>query len=360
VSSTVSLHYGNSTEFREWDPSVIKNISPAEVEFKNSFESLDVSQVACRFNEYLKPYFDLFDISELDISVSSRIGVSDFIAEAYSFSYDNSDGAVVFSEHGAHSVKTYFSNDLATRGEEGNNITLARIAIEYFVMKVLGGLCHAIGNASFEKFSYTGAVSSEDLQEYAGEVLYMTFASRLSSFTLELVLPYSLVRHLNETSSRKIPYKNVTSADLKGAIEPLRYSVPIYTFEVPPGDLIDYLQADAIIMFEEYSLTKVSPVFLNQTHEAYAQVMRCQGNFLLCYTDEKHDELIKTNALHTKVQVVLIDEKAAPEDLLILTKCYKTRTEISSKVYLEISGEIVATGMLGYINDTLSVKVLST
>ncbi len=363
MNTRVSLNSTKGSSFEPWDPSTFGSISSEFLAGENNFSCLNVSALVTDFRSDMIKFFTSFGAHETQIKVRCRNGISDVAERGFGFIVDGADGMVLLSGAGVDKISGIFGNsNLPSNAESASRISFSEVALEYFIMKTIQSLCASGNNELKYKLVFTGETAHADFQEYKGEVLSLSFTFGTDCFTVDVVLPQPLVSFYKNGGVVILPYLNTSLETFAKTDQLLRYTVPLFNFWVHPGELLEYLQVGSVIVLEQESISNVRHVFLNLEQKAIGKIMCSEEYFLVDYTSGEDLALEDQTSIEqdgTRVQVVLIDEVVHISELSSAPKYYKTKTPVSSVVQLVISGEVVAKGTLGFIDQKVGIHIIS-
>lgn len=361
-----SLHYGNISEFIEWRSDSLKNISPLEVQLKNTFECIDLTDKINPLKEQLVAFLKSFDLLDVGVDFRCSIGVPDYITRAFSFVSDDTELAILLSDSTVNYLNTVFSTPRVSNldlesDKQHSESALTKVALEYFILKIIRGFSDSFRNV-IDSCAYMGEISVSEMRDHPTEMMQIILLTKSGEFVIDVLLPPTVSARLRKTPVMKLPFSSSMNEMIKAGEGFHRLLVPVLSFFVEPSLLIDYLQPDAIIVLNCSALPSLCPVYIDQKEEAFAYVKRSENCFLIQFQEGKmesaNNHVVSTK--YTSVQLAFVDERIELSDLSLSPRYYKTKTAVSSQVHLEIGGEIVGKGILGFVDGKLSVKVLST
>jgi hypothetical protein len=350
------LYHGNVTQFKKWDATQLKSISPTEIMFENAFSSLDISRHYENFQKNWSDFFSNLDLVDVSYSFHCQRGLSEYGTCAFGFNVKDEYAAVIISDETKDNIVKLFRNGNVPRDEADALTGSSQICLEYFTMRFIWSFLSETGNAS-DNIQYAGEVPLVDLAEYPGETISVEMRMGGYRLVFEIILPPSLIDYVSRNSDIILPFKNFTPGN--NNTDTVRFSSPLHTLVIDPSSLIDFLRSDAIILLAGSTFDYQTPVLLDQELECHASLYKSEGCFLFRFRPlEELDEIKEPGVSGTKVQVKMVDENVRVELLASSPIYYKSSTEVSSLVTLQIGGEVVARGELGHVDDTVAIRVI--
>jgi hypothetical protein len=354
------LFHGNSAQFKKWDTSQVKTIPSSEILFENAFNSLNLKVFFENFEKGWSDFFTSLDFNEVSYFFSCKKGLSENTSSAFGFNIKNENAAVLISDETRDFIIKLLRNGHVPRNKSNELTASSHICLEYFVMRFIWSFLEGIGSLSETSF-YKGQVTFVDFQEYSGETIGIEMRIGSYSILFEVILPPSIIECISRNSDVKLPFKTFKKGNYNSRI--IRFSAPLHTMIIDPSSLIDFLRPEAIILMENFSFDSHMPVLLDQELESYATLYKNDGYFLFKFInidDLNEFEQIdyKSFVSGTQVQVQIVDENIRVELLASSPTYYKSSSEVSSLVSLKIGGEVVARGELGYIDDTVAIRII--
>lgn len=380
-----NIFKGNIAHFRIWDPDTLDEVSDSEIHVSNTFLSINPVTLLEGFDTRWQSFLKDLGHSNCIVTSVCRRGLIEFPSSAYEFSFANESAYFVISS----SDKLAFSRALPNQGALSKDETSlqeflpsSQIFLEYFFRRFLWSVKESwIGSEPLD-LDFRGEFSFEPSFVFEGDLLDVSVNIFDIKFGFSILLPSLLYKLIIANAKPALPFKTFSETVYSGSnpvdlrsllgkkestkrIESggaFRVSAEFSLLHLDPSSLIDFLRPEAIIILDKTDFN--STFLINQEAEILGSLAQCDGDFVLKF---KVQDSVISNVLSeernrpglTSISVILFDESVDYASILSSAIFYKSQKSLSPNVSLLIGGEIVADGVLGWIDGKLAVKVLA-
>jgi len=384
-----NLFKGNSAHFRNWDPDTLEEVSDSVILVSNTFLSINPATLFESLDSHWQALVKDLGFVNSNLTAEFKRGVVPSSApsaiSAYEFSFANESGHLLISS----SDQLEFSKSLPNRGALSKDVSnsheflpSSEIFLEYFFRRFLWSLKESWIGSEDLNLAFIGKVLADKSFVFEGDYIDVTINVSDIEFCFSILIPSSLYKLIIANAKPVLPFRtfsenkssssnllgldnlrskeeSIDFVDTRGAF---RVSAEFSLLHLDPSSIIDFLRPEAVIILEKNNLN--STILINQEAEAVGSLLQNEGTFVLKFEDNHSDISRVLNEERnrpglTSISVILFDESVDYSSIVSSAIFYKSQKSLSPNVSLLIGGEMVADGVLGWVDGKLAVKVLA-